>query len=50
LGGVILGVVFLDEQLSWQLVAGAVLIVLSLGVANIQSQKQGQSVKQIATD
>jgi drug/metabolite transporter (DMT)-like permease len=50
LGGVILGVVFLDEQLSWQLVVGALLIVLSLGVANIQSQKKGQSVKQIAAD
>jgi drug/metabolite transporter (DMT)-like permease len=50
LGGVILGVVFLDEQLSWQLVVGAILIVLSLVVANMQSQKQGQSVKQVATD
>jgi drug/metabolite transporter (DMT)-like permease len=50
LGGVILGVVFLEEQLSWQLVVGALLIVLSLGVANFQSQKQGQSVKQVATD
>jgi len=49
LGGVILGVVFLEEQLSWQLLVGALLIVLSLGVANIQSQKQGQSVKQGAT-
>ncbi len=34
LGGVILGVVFLDEQLSWQLLAGGVLVVLSLIVAN----------------
>lgn len=50
LGGVILGVVFLNEDLSWQLVVGAVLIVLSLIVANMQSQKQGQSVKQVATD
>ena len=50
LGGVILGVVFLDERLSWQLVVGALLIILSLGVANFQSQKQGQSVKQGATD
>jgi drug/metabolite transporter (DMT)-like permease len=50
LGGVILGVVFLDEQLSWQLVVGALLIVLSLGVANFQSQKHGQTVKQGATD
>jgi drug/metabolite transporter (DMT)-like permease len=50
LGGVILGVIFLDEDLSWQLVAGAVLIVLSLVVANMQSQKQEKSVKQVATD
>jgi drug/metabolite transporter (DMT)-like permease len=50
LGGVILGVLFLDEVLTWQLVVGAVLIVLSLVVANMQSQKQGQSVKQVAAD
>ena len=50
LGGVILGVVFLNEELSWQLVVGAVLIVLSLIVANMQSQKQEKSVKQVATD
>jgi drug/metabolite transporter (DMT)-like permease len=50
LGGVILGVVFLNEELSWQLVVGAALIVLSLAVANIQSQKQENSVKQGATD
>ncbi len=50
LGGVVLGVIFLDEELSWQLVVGAVLIVLSLVVANMQSQKKGQSVKQVATD
>jgi drug/metabolite transporter (DMT)-like permease len=49
LGGVILGVVFLNEQLSWQLVAGAVLIVLSLIVANLQPQKQEQSVEKQAT-
>jgi drug/metabolite transporter (DMT)-like permease len=51
-GGVILGVIFLNEELSWQLVVGAVLIILSLGVANMQSQKPEQSVKikQIATD
>lgn len=34
LGGVILGVMFLHEQLSWQLIAGAVLIIASLAVAN----------------
>ncbi len=36
LGGVILGVVFLGEKLSWQLLAGAFLIVASLVVANWQ--------------
>ena len=39
LGGVILGVGFLHEQLSWQLVAGAVLIILSLAVANWEPRK-----------
>jgi drug/metabolite transporter (DMT)-like permease len=39
LGGVLLGVGFLGEQLTWQLVAGAVLIVASLAVANIQPRK-----------
>lgn len=33
-GGVILGVIFLDEILSWQLLAGTVLIILSLIVVN----------------
>ncbi|HUG33562.1 MAG TPA: DMT family transporter [Anaerolineales bacterium] len=33
-GGVILGVIFLNEHLSWQLVAGSVLIILSLIVVN----------------
>jgi len=36
LGGVILGVNFLGEQLSWQLLAGGALIVASLVVANLQ--------------
>ena len=36
LGGVILGVLFLHEQLSWQLLAGGILIVASLAVANWQ--------------
>ena len=34
LGGVILGVLFLHEQLTWQLLAGAALIIVSLVVAN----------------
>src|SRR5215208_6541286 len=39
LGGVILGVIFLNEQLSWQLLVGAVFIVLSLVVSNWGSGK-----------
>ncbi len=34
LGGVILGVIFLHEQLSWQLASGAVLIISSIAVVN----------------
>jgi drug/metabolite transporter (DMT)-like permease len=39
LGGVILGVTFLHEQLTWQLVAGAMLIIASLAVANWKPAK-----------
>jgi drug/metabolite transporter (DMT)-like permease len=39
LGGVILGVLFLHEQITWQVIAGAVLIVSSLAVANWNPQK-----------
>jgi drug/metabolite transporter (DMT)-like permease len=46
LGGVILGVAFLNEELSWQLLVGAVLIVLSLAVANMQPQKQQQTMEE----
>jgi drug/metabolite transporter (DMT)-like permease len=49
LGGVLLGVVFLNEELSWQLLAGAVLIVLSLVVANMQPQKL-TTKEHVATD
>jgi drug/metabolite transporter (DMT)-like permease len=38
LGGVILGVTFLGEKLNWQLLAGAVLIISSLAVANWQTK------------
>lgn len=38
-GGVILGVIFLNEHLSWQLVAGTVLIILSLVVVNWKTGK-----------
>ena len=34
LGGVLLGVIFLHEQLSWQLAAGAILIISSIAVVN----------------
>lgn len=37
LGGVILGVIFLHEQITWQLISGGSLIVLSLFAANRQS-------------
>lgn len=33
-GGVLLGVIFLDEQLSWQLLVGTLLVVASLAVTN----------------
>jgi drug/metabolite transporter (DMT)-like permease len=36
LGGVILGVTFLHEQLSWQVLVGGALIIASLAVANWQ--------------
>jgi drug/metabolite transporter (DMT)-like permease len=40
LGGVTFGVIFLHEQLSWQLIVGALLIVASLAVANWQPAKR----------
>jgi len=39
LGGVILGATFLSEELTWQLITGAVLIVSSLIVANWRPKK-----------
>jgi drug/metabolite transporter (DMT)-like permease len=38
-GGVIFGVLFLSEQLSWQLVAGTVLIAGSLAIVNWKSRR-----------
>jgi drug/metabolite transporter (DMT)-like permease len=38
LGGVILGVTFLNEQLTWQVIAGALLILASLAIANMKSK------------
>ncbi|HLO33430.1 MAG TPA: DMT family transporter [Anaerolineales bacterium] len=40
LGGVILGVTFLHEQLTWQLVTGAILIIASLAIANWEPKKR----------
>jgi drug/metabolite transporter (DMT)-like permease len=40
LGGVILGVTFLNEQLTWQLVTGAILIIFSLVVANWEPKER----------
>jgi len=39
LGGVILGVIFLNEHLSWQLAIGAMLIISSIVVVNWQSKR-----------
>ncbi|HET9911052.1 MAG TPA: DMT family transporter [Anaerolineales bacterium] len=39
LGGVILGVLFLQEQLTWELLTGAALIVSSLAIANWEPKK-----------
>lgn len=39
LGGVTLGVAFLNEQLTWQVITGAILIIASLAVANRQPAK-----------
>jgi len=40
LGGVVLGVIFLDEHLSWQLAVGALLIIASIVVVNWQAKKR----------
>ncbi len=39
LGGVTLGVIFLNEALTWQVVVGAVLIILSLAIANWKAKQ-----------
>jgi drug/metabolite transporter (DMT)-like permease len=39
LGGVILGVLFLDEPLSWQLLFGSLLIIASILVVNLRIRK-----------
>ena len=43
IGGVILGVLFLNEHLSWQLLAGTLLIILSLAVVNWKPSTQTKS-------
>lgn len=48
LGGVLLGVTVLHEQLTWQIVAGATLIILSLVAANWEPKKQLLSESQQA--
>ena len=40
LGGVILGVAFLHEQLTWQVIIGAILIVVSLVIANWEPKQE----------
>lgn len=40
LGGVTLGVVFLREQLTWQVVTGAILIIASLIIANREPKRK----------
>ena len=47
LGGVILGVVFLNEVITWQLIAGAILIISSLIVANLQPVRNPSLAKSI---
>ncbi len=37
LGGILLGVIFLHEQITWQLITGGILIIASLAVANMNS-------------
>jgi drug/metabolite transporter (DMT)-like permease len=40
LGGVTLGVIFLHEQLTWQVLTGAVLIIASLAIANWEPKQR----------
>jgi len=40
LGGVILGIMILHEQLTWQVIAGGILIIASLAVSNWKPEKQ----------
>ena len=49
LGGVILGITFLHEQPTWQMIAGASLIVASLAIANWKPKKQELRERRQAT-
>ena len=46
LGGVMLGVTFLHEHLTWQVLAGTVLILVSLAVANWEPKQLELEEKQ----
>ncbi len=51
LGGVILGVAVLHEQLTWQVIAGAALIIASLAIANwTPKQQQVDKRQQVLSD
>ena len=47
LGGVLLGVIFLHEQINWELISGGILIILSLLVANRNSLPNPNKGKEI---
>ena len=49
LGGVLLGVTFLHEQLTWQLLTGAALIIASLVIANWEPKKRKEIEPQSVT-
>lgn len=50
LGGVILGVIFLHESLSWQLAVGALLIISSIAVVNWVPKKREMSNELLNTE
>jgi len=49
LGGVILGVTFLHERLTWEVIAGAIVIISSLVIANWEPKKKDLRVEQQVT-
>jgi drug/metabolite transporter (DMT)-like permease len=44
LGGVLLGVIFLDEQLTWQVIAGGLLIIAGMAFVNMQPKPEVETV------